>query len=464
MSLENYLVANTANTIMNSTTMNPVAANPGGANTLFLHSTNSHYTHNTNDLEPLTNKGDLFTYSTTPTRLPVGANGTLLRANSATATGFDYIGDINPSDNNCMLGQGVATPSGTVNTSLGAGSCAVLTSGTNNTAVGYSALNAVTTTSSNTGIGSGALFKCTTNNLTAVGTNALGNNTSGTSNTAVGFNALNVNITNIGCTAVGSQALRNSVADNNTAVGSSAGVIISTSPGNTAIGTNSMLATTTGTGQNTAIGAGSLLSMISGSNNTAIGYTALQAITTGINNTAVGLIAGAALTGADSNNIDIGHVGVAGDSGVIRIGLAGTHTTAFMQGISGVTSAGAVPVVINAAGQLGTVVSSERYKKNIKNMELSAKIYDLRPVEFDYKSNNEHSYGLIAEEVEKVMPEIVVRNQEGLIETIQYQHLVPMMLNELIEQDKHIHCLEEKIVELMEMAKQLLLLADKMDK
>lgn len=408
--LANYQIANKYNVIENSVSLNSIAVNPGGANTLYNSSGTGHYTHNTNDLEPLTTKGDIQVFSSTNDRLPIGTNGKLLRANSATATGLDYIGDIDPTTGNCILGQGA----GAVNVAI---------------------------------------------DITAFGTGSLAANTSGTGNTSVGFNALNAITTNTQCTAVGFQALKVNTATGSTGIGSNS-LAANTTGQNTAIGANSLSLISTGTGC-VAVGLNALQNT-TGSANTAVGAASLLGLLTGTDNIAIGLFSGFSYGGAETNNICIGAnvTGTLGESNAIRIGLPGTATTCTVGGISGVTSAGAVPVVINAAGLLGTVVSSERYKKNIEDMKISEKIYLLRPVEFDYKSNDEHSYGLIAEEVNQIIPEIVIKNAEGECETIQYQHLVPMLLNELIKQDDHIMQLEEKIISLSKMAEKIISLAE----
>ena len=173
-------------------------------------------------------------------------------------------------------------------------------------------------------------------------------------------------------------------------------------------------------------------------NNTALGSNALAVNTTGANNTAVGKDAGNLLT-TGSNNIDIGHVGAAAEAATIRIGTAATQTKAFVAGIRGITtgSNNAVAVLIDSNGQLGTVSSSRRYKEDIADMGgASARLQALRPVTFRYKqpyANGEKpvQYGLIAEEVAEAFPELAVFNAEGQPETVKYQDLTPLLLNEV---------------------------------
>jgi hypothetical protein len=172
--------------------------------------------------------------------------------------------------------------------------------------------------------------------------------------------------------------------------------------------------------------------------NTAVGTAALVSNTTGAGNVAVGFNAGAALT-TGSGNIDIGNAGMPGEGATIRIGTPGMQTTAFMAGIVGVTTSqnNAVQVLIDSSGNLGTVSSSRRYKEEIADMgEASARIQALRPVTFHYKKpyadgQKPIQYGLIAEEVAAVFPELAVRNAEGQPETVKYQDLTPMLLNEV---------------------------------
>jgi hypothetical protein len=167
-----------------------------------------------------------------------------------------------------------------------------------------------------------------------------------------------------------------------------------------------------------------------------VGFDALSDNSTGSRNIALGYGAGQ-LISTGSNNIDIGNSGAEGDSGVIRIGTEGTHKGTFIAGISGVTAGGGVEVYINANGQLGTIKSSRRFKYNIQNLgATSDRLMDLRPVAFRYKEAAEDGthpiqYGLIAEEVAKVYPDLVQYDKQGKPFTVYYHLLTPMMLNEL---------------------------------
>jgi len=163
---------------------------------------------------------------------------------------------------------------------------------------------------------------------------------------------------------------------------------------------------------------------------------ALQLNTTGNYNTAVGYLAGSSLT-TGNYNIDIGNGGVAAEGNTIRMG-DGNQTRTFISGIRGVTtgSATGIAVLIDANGQLGTVSSSIRYKEDIRNLgEVSSRIFDLRPVSFRYKTQTEKvHYGLIAEEVDQVLPELAVRDKNGVIETVAYHELPPLILAEVQKQ------------------------------
>jgi hypothetical protein len=173
-----------------------------------------------------------------------------------------------------------------------------------------------------------------------------------------------------------------------------------------------------------------------GSDNVAVGLGALAQNTTGSNNVGVGYQGGESLT-TGSNNIDIGAAGVAGESDIIRIGTTGTQTKTFIAGVDGVTTGlpGAA-VLVDANGQLGTVSSSRRYKEDIQPMaDASERLLKLRPVKFRYKKSDAKGekpiqYGLIAEEVAEVFPELVVPNLKGDPETVAYHILPALLLNE----------------------------------
>jgi hypothetical protein len=195
------------------------------------------------------------------------------------------------------------------------------------------------------------------------------------------------------------------------------------------------------TGQyNTATGRNALYSN-NGNNNTAIGLNALTSVTTGNYNIGLGRDAGANLTTGDSN-IDIGNAGVAGDAGAIRIGDQATQTATFIAGIYGETTgdvASTTAVVIDTNGNLGTTASSERFKKDIGPMDnASDAILALRPVTFHYKNDSKGipQFGLVAEDVAKVNPDLVVRDKNGAIYTVRYDAVNAMLLNEFLKEHR----------------------------
>jgi Chaperone of endosialidase len=204
---------------------------------------------------------------------------------------------------------------------------------------------------------------------------------------------------------------------------------------NTATGDIALLANTTGS-SNTATGAGALSATSTGSNNTATGWYAFSQNNTGNNNIGVGWEAGLNAT-TGSNNIEIGSLGRGPDNNVIRIGTPGTQKFTAIAGISGVKVTGAVAVLVNSKGQLGVALSSIRYKEDVHSMgSISDRLLELRPVTFRYKQADEdgskpEQFGLIAEEVAKVMPQLVVYDEQGQPETVAYQALAPLLLNAL---------------------------------
>ena len=182
-----------------------------------------------------------------------------------------------------------------------------------------------------------------------------------------------------------------------------------------------------------------------GNGNTAEGDGALGS-NTGSFNTAVGLNAGANLT-TGSNNIDIGALGVAGESNTIRIGTNGTQTSTFIAGISGVTVAGGVGVIIDTRGHLGTVVSSGRFKEAIKPMDKASEaILALKPVTFHYRKELDPEgipqFGLVAEQVQKVNPDLVARDENGQVYTVRYEAVNAMLLNEFLKEHRKVEELE----------------------
>ena len=322
-----------------------------------------------------------------------------------------------------------------------------------NTATGDSALRANTTGSENTANGANALFVNTEGRSnTAVGFEALLENTTGNNNTATGSAALRSNETGINNTANGSQALfSNKTGDNNTANGIQALYSNIDGINNTANGLNALFSNTSGS-ENTANGHGALFSNTTGNDNTADGHDALFNNTTGSNNIAIGHGAGSNLT-TGSNNIDIGFFGVAGEANTIRIGTQGTQTATFIAGISGAPIGGGGAVRVNANGQLGTAPSSARFKENIKPMDTASEaIHALKPVTFHYKKEFDPEgapqFGLVAEDVETVNPDLVARDDQGKVYTVRYDAVNAMLLNEFLKEHRKVQELEKQVEKL----------------
>jgi len=312
------------------------------------------------------------------------------------------------------------------------------TSSTANTASGFNALYSNTDGSGNTANGFQALLSNTSGSTnTASGVNALRNNTTGDDNTATGSNALQSNQTGFGNTANGVSALlSNIIGFGNTASGFDALMRNTRGSSNTADGAGALFQNTLGS-QNTANGLLALSSNTEGGNNTANGWNALLHNTTGNNNIALGSNAGSNLT-TGSNNVDIGNAGVAGKANTIRIGTSGTQKSTFIAGISGVAVTGS-QVVVNATGKLGVATSSARFKQAIKPMDKASEaILALKPVTFRYKEEIDPDgipqFGLIAEEVEKVNSNLVARDAEGKINTVRYEAVNAMLLNEFLKE------------------------------
>src|SRR5437870_571556 len=356
------------------------------------------------------------------------------------------------------------------NTAEGQNALFSLTSGSFNVAAGFQALYSNTTGNYNMAAGSHALFNNTAGSYNiasgyqalysnntgdynmAAGFQALFTNTTGSSNVATGSQALVTNTTGSDNTASGFQALySNTIGDHNMATGFQALFSNTTGNFNTANGTEALFFNTTGV-DNTASGFQALSSNTTGSDNTANGLDALFHNTTGARNIALGKAAGLNLTTGD-DNIHIGNQGMMSDSGTIRIGVQGTQTATFIAGISGATVAGGVGVIIDTNGHLGTVVSSERFKDEIKPMaKASEAILALKPVTFRYKKELDAKgipqFGLVAEQVEKVNPDLVARDDQGKPYTVRYEAVNAMLLNEFLKEHRKVEEQEATIIRL----------------
>jgi Chaperone of endosialidase len=291
------------------------------------------------------------------------------------------------------------------------------------------------------------------NRNTAGGTDALVNVTDGLNNTAFGFEALGSNTTGSVNTAIGTFALTfNTTGSENTACGSQALIDNTTGSFNTASGFDALANNTTGDG-NTASGDRALLLNTTGRINTAVGYQALV-LSTGNRNIAVGANAGVALTNGN-RNIYLGNPGVTSESTTMRLGNAQTRT--FIAGVSGTVVTGST-VLIDANGQLGTQLSSARYKQTIEPMGARSEgVHHLRPVTFSYTQDARHGrqYGLIAEEVATVYPELVTRTATGEVQAVRYQELIPMLVNELQRQRQTMEQQQRELAELRSVVEQI---------
>ena len=348
---------------------------------------------------------------------------------------------LNTGDSNTATGTGALflNTAGFQNTAHGAFALLHNDSGSDNTAIGFQALSQNISGANNTATGVNALGSNTTGSgNTANGLGALIFNTQGGSNTAVGVGALLHNTTNSDNTAVGALALGNNTGSANTAVGSGALTANTGAIQNTAVGFQALTNTTVGF-NNTAIGTVALLGNGTGQNNTAIGAGALASNTAGSSNTAIGLNAGSSATTGD-NNVYIGKD---------LFGLAGESNACYIASIFNQVSSSGVQVLINASNKLGTSASSKRFKEDIKAMDdASEGLYALKPVTFRYKKQIDPAgagqFGLVAEDVEKVNPDLIVRDKEGNPYSVRYDQVNAMLLNEFLKEHRTV--LEQKAI------------------
>jgi uncharacterized coiled-coil protein SlyX len=316
------------------------------------------------------------------------------------------------------------------NTAEGQNALLSLTTGTYNTGIGIFSVLSLTDGDFCTGIGAGTLLANTADQNTATGAGALLSNTIGEENTANGAFAL----------------FNNTDGNQNTAVGDN--VLFSNTEGtfNTATGDSALFSNTTGDG-NTANGQSALFSNVAGDTNTAIGFLALGSAT-GSNNIGLGVAAGFNMTTAD-NVISIGSPG---DGTAFTTG-----NRCFIGNIRGVDvgNGDGINVIIDSDGQLGTSNSSRRFKKDIKPMDQTSEaILSLKPVTFHYKNQdtkraeNTPQFGLIAEEVAEVNPDLVVRDADGEPFTVRYEQINAMLLNEFLKEHKRVNEQQATIAEL----------------
>jgi trimeric autotransporter adhesin len=349
------------------------------------------------------------------------------------------------------------------NTAAGQKALFSLTTGGENTAIGSFSLFSNTDGSFNTGVGAGTLlfnvgdpsngygvnntaigaaallFNTTGYDNTAVGTQALFSNTEGASNTATGYRALVSNTTGSQNMATGQLALfGNTIGTENTASGYRA--LFSNMEGsrNAANGSRALESNSTGSG-NTALGSQAMSATTSGSFNTAVGDSALSQNATGSGNTVLGYQAGIGIHTAD-NVI------------AIRASAEDVSNSCYIGQIFGATSAGGTAVFINGVGKLGTTTSSRRFKEDIKPMDKASEaLFALKPVSFHYKKEIDPAgtaqFGLVAEEVEQVNPDLVVRDTQGKTYSVRYDQVNAMLLNEFLKEHRRVQEQDRKIEE-----------------
>jgi hypothetical protein len=308
------------------------------------------------------------------------------------------------------------------NTAEGQAALLSLTSGGFNTAVGWLSLRSVTTGSYNTAVGAGTLVANTGDQNTATGLGALLSNTSGNGNTAHGALALLSNATGLDNTAVGLAALR-----------SNTGGQFPQGSQNTAVGGIALAQNTTGN-INTALGMFALHFNTTGAANTACGGSALEQNSEGGNNVALGFLAGGNQT-TGSGNVYIG-------SGMV--GAAGETNRTYIRNVYS-SAASARIMYVDSDNRIGTLSSSRRYKEEIKPMDKASEaLFALKPVTFRYKKEIDRSqvrsFGLIAEEAADVSPDLITRDEQGKPQTVRYEAVNAMLLNEFLKE----HCKNEE--------------------
>jgi len=378
-----------------------------------------------------------------------GALFSLTTGSNNTALGSQALYKVTTGIQNTATGaQALMNNTAAGNTANGFQALVKNTTGFSNTAAGWRTLFENTIGEMNTATGDSALYSNTTGSSnTATGAQALFSNTTGGGNTAVGVGALQYNTGSGGNTAIGADALLLNSGESNTATGLTAMGLFETGSANTANGANALGGydplSSLGGSNNTAVGANALVGRGDLENNTAVGAETLPlGGSGGSNNIAIGYRAGSNLLMGDYN-ILIGNPGDATtdpfDGYTIRIG--DVQTRAFIAGIYATTtgSTTTLPVIVDSNGQLGTAVSSERFKKDIKPMqEASESILALKPVTFHYKSDTTKTpqFGLVAEEVASVNADLVVRDKNGKPYTVRYEAVNAMLLNEFLKEHR----------------------------
>ena len=402
-------------------------------------------------LVPAGTSGEVSVYVTNTTNVIIDIDGYF--AAESTSSG-----------SSTAFGSGaLVSNTGSFNTAIGFDALNANSSGVQNSALGTSALLHNTIGSQNSALGDGALLENTTGSQnTAMGDGALRSNTSGNYNTAVGYDALGLTQTVSGNTALGFQAGYLQSGSQNTAVGYSTLGGKGAGAQNTAVGygalqsiTNDTLSVAVGynalnqqnlgtEADNTAVGPQAMQNLTTGNDNTALGSGALSNITTGYQNIAIGWLAGSNLT-TENRNIDIGTSGQAGDSFVMRLGDYGQIENTYLAGIHAILPSG-MPLYFDfSTGLLGIQNSSIRSKENVHDIGEDDGLMRLRPVSFQYKGTSPVQFGLIAEEVESVYPNLVLHDKRGQPMSVQYQELPALLLNQIQKQHKAIAAQQDQI-------------------
>lgn len=383
------------------------------------------------------------TGTATPAANTINFNATPTAGSSVSfsASGSTVALNVTDANDNTIIGNnaGNGTLSGINNTALGEGAAASLTTGPSNIFIGKDAGSVLTTESATLYIGHVGIAGENNQIVIAEGNGGArwAHNFGGT---FLGRVAGNFTYTGTGgMTGVGENCLESvTTATDCTCVGQTAGQMITTGSSNCIMGKDSAALLTTGA-SNTLLGQ-------------SVAYNGVTGLTTGSNSILIGRAAGSGYTAAESNNIIIGtnNTGVTGETRTIRMGFGGvTNNRCFIDGIRGITTGvnDAVPVLIDSAGQLGTTSSSLRYKMNVEDMgSKSEAILQARPVTFNYKYQGlKSNYGLIAEELHEIMPELVVYDKEGNPDTIKYHEMPAILLNELQKLSKRVEELEKRV-------------------
>jgi len=288
---------------------------------------------------------------------------------------------------------------------------------------------------------------CFPNFTTAAGCESLFSLTTGTANSGLGWRALFFDTTGSFNTAVGGGALNLNTGDSNTAVGAAALLLNTTGTLNTAVGTDALVFNDSGTG-NTAVGAFALFDS-TGSGNNAFGDSALDTLVDGDGNTAVGDLAGDGLVTGERNTYIGSGILVGDENDTIRIGNP-SSVQCFIAGIVGGGSFSSTVTIDPATGQLGELVSSERFKKDIDAMDKASEaIFSLKPVTFHYKKDKTTTpqFGLIAEEVAKVNRALIGVDKAGKPYTVRYEAVNAMLLNEFLKEHKKVEQLQATVAQ-----------------